>query len=287
MAEKSNTRQRSRFSAVLTLYLIFLAVLIVLTCGVFAVIVNSQRILAFIHRDSYVYQLGIDNLEDTTKRTVPASELYYDGKLYFSMDDIARLCDLTVMGDYSKRTYFPSDDDSQYVTFFYSSDKIVINGEATTMADIMFEKNGEVYVPASFFYNFSGGISITFDKEKSKITVSRVSTGTKYNTLGKEQQIYQDIVFLSGSSNELEHLNDKEVFANTVPLESDPPPEPDPTSSQGNGNSGTSNDNRPVQTPVTGGNGNSGGPPADNKPQDGIISGSDSSTDDMLSGVLD
>ncbi len=276
----------------MTLYLIFFAVLIVLTCGVFAVIVNSQRILAFIHRDSYVYQLGIDNLEDTTKKVVSASELYYDGKLYFSMDDIARLCDLTVMGDYSKRTYFPSDDDSQYVTFFYSSDKIVINGEATTMADIMFEKNGEVYVPASFFYNFSGGISITLDKEKSKITVSRVSTGTKYNTLGQEQQIYQDIVFLSGSSEELEHLNDKEVFANTVPLESDPPSESDPVPAQSNGNSGnsggTSNDSRPIQTPVTGGNGNSGdSPPTDNKPQDGIISGSDTTSDDMLSGVLD
>ena len=216
---KKNDNKTSPVRALFLLYFITFVIVLILVIAFFAIALNSQRIINFFQHDSYTYQLGEDKQDGTVTRVVSDSQLFFDGVLYFSMDDISSLCELTVTGDFTKRTYFPADDDTQYVTFFYSSDKIIINGETTNMKDIMFEKNGVVYVPASFFYSFSSGISINVDYEKNKITVSRISIGSEYNTLGEEQHIYQDISFMSGSSNVIEHLNDKEVFANTSPVD--------------------------------------------------------------------
>ncbi|MCI8590645.1 MAG: hypothetical protein HFE77_08065 [Clostridiales bacterium] len=221
--QKDKQAQKSKRRFILLTFFAFFITLSLLSFAAIGLSLYQENLLSAFDRTRYYYQLGIDKLPDTIVRRVDANDLYQDGKLYLSMNDIAKLCELTVTGDHTKRTYFPTDASENYVTFYFSSSQIIVNGEKMLMEGDTYVKGNVLYVPASFFQNYASGIEVIENLEKKRVTVQRVSLGTKYDVLGELVQDYQDIIFLAGTGKNLTPISEGIVIsAFPEPEEDDP-----------------------------------------------------------------
>ena len=210
-------KRKSRKLLFLTVFLIVFVLLSALSFGGLALSLYSENIAQSFQSTKYRYQLGLDGLDDTVLQMVTLEDMYHNGLLYISMDDVSEMCELTIVGDHTKRTYFSENNPQRSVTFYFSSDQIELNGEKKRMYGEMYEKNGEIFVPASFFEQYCTGIQIQVDDKKSKITVSRISTGVRSNILGEIEQVYQEIDFLSETSKSIENIKENSVFTAPAP----------------------------------------------------------------------
>lgn len=192
----------------------FLGILTLVFCGIIAS-AYAENIIHSFERTGYWYQLGGDDLPDTVKTYVNLENMYHADQLYLCMDDVAQLCEFTVTGDHTRRTYFPVSDPSQTVTFFFSSDQVQVNGSTCRMYGDMYEENGKIYVPASFVAQYFDGFNVSVDPEDKRgrsIRLYRTSLGVEYNVLDEAKQIYAPIRFVAGKSSTLEPIKQGSVF---------------------------------------------------------------------------
>ncbi len=207
---KKQKKPKAPFRA-LVFFLLVIAILLVSFGGIY-LSAYSGWIVKALSRHTYLYQLGMDNLPDTTTERLADENLFFDGVLCLCMEDIAKLCGFTVIGDALTRTYFPTDTPEEYVTFSFDSDLVEVKGEVFRMSKEMFVRDQKIYVPASFFQSFCSGLSVTVDEEKSKITVCRVSVGVEYNALDQAVQVYQPIEFLAQKSEVIQPMDTGAMF---------------------------------------------------------------------------
>ena len=217
------TSIRNPFLSKMFVFFIMLIVILALIFAFFVLLLNSERISYSlgIGRKRYTYQMGITNEEGTTRKTVSETWIIRDGVLYVSMTDIAKICELTVVGDYNSISYYSMSNnkvsgDSQYVTFYYGSDQVILNGVISTMRSKMISENNHIMIPASFFYDYVSGISVVFDDAKSRLEISRVSIGSKYNILGDSNLIYQDVSFMPSDPMILKNISERTAIAGLV-----------------------------------------------------------------------
>lgn len=206
--KKAQKARKTKKIFIFALYALLFVVMAALSFGGLALSVYSDQIANALHSTRFRYQVG-----DNAPVYVNLDELYSDGMLYLSMNDIAELCELTVTGDHTKRTYFPTDDSENYVTFYFSSNQVIVNGEKMLMKAETYTVDKTIYVPVSFFENYMTGIEITVDEEKNRISVKRVSLGTKYNVLDELVEDYQEISFIAGSGTNIESINESVIIA--------------------------------------------------------------------------
>ncbi|MCI8332520.1 MAG: hypothetical protein HFE78_06815 [Clostridiales bacterium] len=225
---KDNQARKSKRRFILLTFIAFFILLSSLSFAAIGFSLYHENLLSALERNRYYYQLGIDKLSDTLVRRVDADDLYRNGQLYLSMDDVVKLCELTVTGDHTKRTYFPTDASENYVTFYFNSSQIIVNGEKMLMEGDTFVKGNVLYVPASFFQNYASGIEVIENEEKKRVTVQRVSLGTKYDVLGEMVQDYQEITFLAGTSQSLTPISEGIVISAFPEPKDDPSDSVDP-----------------------------------------------------------
>ena len=232
---KKSASQAARISTALRLILfaLFFVVILALVLGLIFVSAYSENLIRRYKGTTAVYQIGLDDLSDTTTKYVTLENMYRYGYLYICMDDVAQMCDMTCVGDYDSRTYYHVNDPSQAVTFRFGSDNAVINGEGYAMNASMYEEKGKIYVPASFFNHFCSGVDVLVGQTKSgltKITLCRVSLGAQSDLLGNTVQIYAPIQYNVSHGESLDPMKQSRVFSSAVPVPNIP--EPDPNAQQ-------------------------------------------------------
>lgn len=163
-----------------------------------------ENIRARFSHESWVYTVGLVEDDDYRTGSISDEYLYVDGVLYLNMTDIALMCDMTVVGDFNALTYFSVENNDQTVTFYFNSDKITVNGEHFKMNGVMFEREEQVYVPASFVSRFCSGIIVEIDEDKRTLSLYRHSLGIEYDPLDEPYHIYEDVTFMPGGTSALE-----------------------------------------------------------------------------------
>jgi len=203
MPEKKKKKTTKKNKARTALYAITFAVsfitLMSVVLGVIFLSAYWENIRARFTGEKWTYTLGLKEDEYYTAKNVAENTIYKNGVLYLNMSDIAKMCNLTVVGDFNELTYFSVDNDKQRVTFYYDSDKISVNGEHYKLSGTMFLRDGSVYVPASFVSDFCTGIIYEIDDDKHTLDIYRHSLGIEYNPLDEPYHVYEDISFLTGS----------------------------------------------------------------------------------------
>jgi len=201
--KKNNADQTKKIRNIL--YVVTFVVSFTVILGIFlgGIFLSAywENIRAGFSGETWAYTLGLEEDEYYSTKNIGDDYLYRDGVLYLNMTDIAKMCNLTVVGDFNELTYFSTENNDQRVTFYYNSDKISVNGEHYKLNGIMFEREGSIYVPASFFDDsqFCSGVVIEIDEDNLTLEVYRHSLGIEYNPLDKPYHIYEEITFLTGS----------------------------------------------------------------------------------------
>ena len=221
MRAKAEKKQKS-FGGIarLTLFAVFFILIFALVGGVILLSAYSEFLISKYRGTTAIYQKGIDGLDDTTTEYVTLENMYRDGYLYVCMDDVAQMCEMTCVGDYETRTYFPVDDPEQIVTFYFGSDTVTVNGENYVMNGDMFERGGKIYIPASFLTHYASGINFYLGENKrgtTVITLCRTSMGVKSDVLGNTVQIYEPIKYSAGRSEPLTVIKQGSVFSSALP----------------------------------------------------------------------
>lgn len=180
-------------------FLLSFVILLSLVMGTIFLSAYWENIRSRYTGESWKYTLGLSEDEYYSTKDIAENYVFKNGVMYLNMTDIAKMCNLTVVGDFSELTYFAVGNDKQRVTFYYDSDKISVNGENYKLNGIMFKKNDNIYVPASFVSDFCSGIIYELDDDKHTLKVYRHSLGIEYNPLDEPYHIYEDITFLTGS----------------------------------------------------------------------------------------
>lgn len=158
-----------------------------------------ENIRARFTGEKWTYTMGLKEDEYYSTGSLSDDTVYRNGVLYLNMSDIAKMCNLTVVGDFNELTYFSVDNDKQRVTFYYNSDKISVNGEHYKLNGTMFQHSDSIYVPASFVSDFCTGIIYEIDDDEHTLEIYRHSLGIEYNPLDEPYHVYEDISFLTGS----------------------------------------------------------------------------------------
>ena len=151
--EIAEKRRRARRS-VLVARLIFMAVIYVLICAIFA------GVLALMYSGSYAggRRLEVVNAEGETLYSESAASGYIDGKQYISATGLSALCKFTLAGD-SKEVTMYFHDIGQHISFTDRSAVVEINGEKKRLSSEVFFKN-DYYIPLELIENYFCGVTI-------------------------------------------------------------------------------------------------------------------------------
>lgn len=199
-----NAEKKFRLLFKVILFLLSFAVCFSLVLGGILLSAYWENIRSGFSREQWTYTVGL--VEDDNYKTSSISDayVYVDGILYLNMSDIALMCDLTVVGDFSSLTYFSVEDNEQTVTFYFDSDKITVNGEHYKLNGSMFSVAGadgepdDIYVPASFVSRFCSGIILEVDEDARTLHLYRHSLAIEYDPLDEPYHVYEDVTFLTG-----------------------------------------------------------------------------------------
>lgn len=188
-------RRRNAFRVFLGRFVIFLAM--------FALIFSSAVGVILLRYYSYekpdgeiLYQIGADGEVDTTSHTLKRSSIMIDDTLYINITEIALLCEFTTTGDLDEIRLISKNESNDNVKLTLDSPVVVINGNPVRLSAPVFRSGEAIYVPYEFFTSYVTGISVTYDEEKSKVTIVREQIGMTETKLNKPSEpIYADICF--------------------------------------------------------------------------------------------
>ncbi len=151
--EKAEQRRRARRN-VLVARLIFMVVVYVFTCALFA------GVLALMYSGSYSSgrRLEVVDAKGETLYAESAANSYIDGKQYISATGLSALCDFILAGD-SKEVTMYFHDIGQHISFTDRSAVVEINGEKKRLMSEVFFKN-DYYIPLELIENYFCGVTI-------------------------------------------------------------------------------------------------------------------------------
>ncbi|MBQ4576057.1 MAG: hypothetical protein IJA85_12825 [Clostridia bacterium] len=188
-------QRRNAFRIFFGRFVIFLAM--------FAVVFASWAGIILLRYYSYekpvseiVYQIGADEDEDMTSRTVKRESIVINDTLYINITEIALLCEFTTTGDLDEIRLISKNESNDNVKLVLDSPVITINGNPVRLSAPVFKSGESVFVPIEFFDSYVTGITVTYDKENAKVTIVREVTGMTEAKLNKPSEpIYADICF--------------------------------------------------------------------------------------------
>ena len=205
---KSKKVDSKRFRRIFYVSAFFISFIVLLSLSLGGIFLSAywENIRANFSHTNWFYTVGLPEDEYYRQENISDTYLYVDNVLYLNMTDIATMCDMTVVGDFSSLTYFCINDSTQTATFYFDSDKLTVNGEHYKMNGAMFtvpakdpEKPDIVYVPASFVARFCTGVIVEINEDKHTVHLYRHSLAMEYDPLDRPYHIYEDVVFLTGS----------------------------------------------------------------------------------------
>lgn len=88
---------------------------------------------------------------------------YNNGQYFVSLTKLSEVCGFTLHGNTEKMTFSVSD--SNYATFEIGTHGVNINGTYSFLERASYFKDGNLFIPVSFFENFCSGIKCEFDKK--------------------------------------------------------------------------------------------------------------------------
>jgi len=124
------------------------------------------------------YVIGTEGVEGYAKGEMRYGTLFRDGQMMLNMDQIADLCELTVTGDATRMRFYSRGDLGHDVVLYPGSASAVINGTPVTLAAKTVMEEDVVYVSADLIERFASGITVEWDEEKSRLTISRIIQST-------------------------------------------------------------------------------------------------------------
>lgn len=136
------------------------------------------------------------------------------GEVLVCFDDIAKLCDMTVTGSNTEKTFFVAAK-NQSISFKDKSNTAVVNGKDMFMTSEAVARSGRIYIPLSFVEDYMGGIEIK--KDSGTITIVR----SEYNASTKDAPVYVDTYFIGGEEPPLTTPDEIERVAPTYTFVAD------------------------------------------------------------------
>ncbi len=154
------------------------------------------------------YQVGL--VSDTVR--VPYNDLIRNGVLYVCGNDIVNLCGFTVTGTGDEIKYISPDDGNDTVLFYKSSNRAIVNNNEIRLQSETYEKDGKLYIPASFFTSYSTGLVFEYTPETED---SRASLKVYKNILNEYDHkitgtvaVYEPVTFRLKEFTTLDRLDE-------------------------------------------------------------------------------
>ena len=106
-----------------------------------------------------------------SKQTLPYTDIVRDGVVYLNATELAFFCRMTVSGSYKELKL--SSGSGEYAIFVPGKSTANVNGVELTMPAPALLDNDELWLPCNFIISTFGGVTVTVDREKNRITVLR------------------------------------------------------------------------------------------------------------------
>ncbi|HHT53765.1 MAG TPA: hypothetical protein GX011_02375 [Clostridiales bacterium] len=124
-----------------------------------------------------------------SKQTLPYTDIVRDGVVYLNATELAFFCRMTVSGSYKELKL--SSGSGEYAIFVPGKSTANVNGVELTMPAPALLDNDELWLPCNFIISTFGGVTVTVDREKNRITVLREEAeGSKPG-----KPVYADVTF--------------------------------------------------------------------------------------------
>lgn len=172
-------KRKSQLDNNMPLYIIFGAVVSLLIFGVITLIIvfnfNKNDPSKKLSKDDYIYKIG------STRFEVAYKDANRNGILYINMNEVSKVCGLTVSGD-SKYLKITSPN-GQHMYFSNDSKIAFINGYEVIMNSPATIENNVCHIPLDFLKNVTVGIEIQVDNVLNVVKIIRTETenSTKSN----------------------------------------------------------------------------------------------------------
>ncbi len=147
---------------------------------------------------------GVEYTIGKNSYTLSAEAAYSGGELMVCFDDIALLCEMTVTGSESEKTYYAGNSDER-ITLQAGSKTADVNGASVDMMAEARLLDGKLYAPLQFVSQFMGGIEVL--QENGKVIVSR----GQYNASTKDNPLYSDPAFSVKGDETLDQPNASDI----------------------------------------------------------------------------
>ena len=141
-----------------------------------------------------------------------SKNVYRNGAFYIAIDTLRDYCEFTVTGDTDELRYIPRGSSDQQISFVIGASTVSVNGSSVRLEDPSFISGGNLYVPISFFERYVKNMSVTLDRNESKITVVRAETAESVaDTSNDKLPVYEPILFSLGVDEPLTHITEQSV----------------------------------------------------------------------------
>lgn len=179
----------------LILFFISFIIIFAIAAGAFLINLNSGKL---IEASDYKLLCGEDANEkgiipeDTEVYLIKGSNAQRNGVLYFPIDALSELCQLTITGLNNDLKYIPRESTDQSIRFIVGTNTAYVNGERIHMSAPSFTSGDQLYIPLDFLEKYTNGLIINKDDKLSKIVISRYITGQNET---KDKNIYANLTF--------------------------------------------------------------------------------------------
>lgn len=125
-------------------------------------------------------------------KDVNGGQVFRDnGEIYVNMTDIYASLGMSVIGDLNEMKYTLSS--GEYMILINHSERVEMNGATALLPGKIYIEGQNVYVPVALLQYYTSGVSIIYNTEQERLTVSRIVDDEKSNSI---QTVYMDFDFL-------------------------------------------------------------------------------------------
>lgn len=205
---KNNLRRKNRnreaFLGGVLIYLIFFAILFIITVICVGCSHNYKETSS-----SENGNITVD-LGDTVNKSESKTYYTHNGKMYVNFSELAIKCELTVTGSETEQTFIVSES-GEYIKVSVSSDTAIINGESAKMPDVAILRDTDIWLCVDFVSGAVNGVDVKYDIEKKILSVKR----KEMNASTPDNPIYEPISFKYYAAGPLDTITDNGIGSAT------------------------------------------------------------------------
>ncbi len=129
-----------------------------------------------------------------------------NGEIYVNMTDIYAGLGMSVIGDLNEMKYTLSN--GEYMILTNQSEQVDMNGATVMLPGRIYIEGQNVYAPVALLQYYTCGVSIIYNTEQERLTVSRIVDDEKSNSI---QTVYMDFDFLLNENPPLAPITEPEI----------------------------------------------------------------------------